>query len=774
MYTTLPTFAHVGEQKPDKNDERHEREYLIENTHRKKMSSPCQSQSNSKLIKSSKKYASNIAHFTKNTISNMNLNTYITNQLSNASHRKHRARIKKHFQDYISDTYVRWKDSYARDPREKTKHFIITKHHKIPVIPNTQQIISITRNQEPMVSKKAKKSRKEAKMRKLRKEKEATEPKRAPTPPRNATKPRTRSNTKETKKKKKKRVQIVESEESEDDSEESSDSNEDTDDEPQDRTRPSTRENIFYYKVKLYSNGGSNPNKIFQQLLRRWFLIMRRGVPSFIVYSYRDQSNSEAIQDRANITANLQDLKKYFIGLKLKSTPGDVWFRIRCGFDGTPDEMRDATDWWFRENNGVFFRQPLQVPDTVRNIWLFMSHDRMDTTRLTEAIQAKAKEKSYPTAPFVLMFSAIRDGRKYDGSPRKHEKPIKALHVECAVTDFLIVRELFSKLYGHAATTYPLNVWMRYVLVPNHNQTTATREGILALRRRQADFPLSIEHSPTNAIATLDREVGKHGKTFREMIMEIKTKDDQTRCLFLGIDADRIAGGHVFTFAQDVEHEARDMAVQFGSYLAHEYCSEIFKCMESTAAAEAKEAKWDPTTYSAKSPEDESMQNLVEIVDGMGWLKKPQQPGILRSTKKPTSKSEGFQFGTDTSSIKTFTSQEKRKRDDKGDDDDDETSNDETSDDDDEDSDDESEDDSDEEDDKKKESKKDEVSTTNTNADQTTPSDMEISSTESYNKKEEIEEIDTGNIAERTDEGLDGTHLSSEEPPPPAQAGRET
>ena len=259
------------------------------------------------------------------------------------------------------------------------------------------------------------------------------------------------------------------------------------------------------------------------------------------------------------------------------------------------------------------------------------------------------------------MFSAIRDSRKFDRSPKKHEKPIKALHVECAVSDFLIIRELFSKLYGHSAKTYPLGMWMRYFLFPNNNKTTTTKEGILALCRQQADFPLSIDHSHTNAITTLDRKVGKHGKTFQDMIMQIKTKSNQARNLFLGINADKMAGGHVFTFALDVEQEAQDMAVQFGSYLAHKYNDEVFKCTKSIAAAEAQEATWDPKTHSAKSPEDESMKNLVEIFDGMGWLKKPEQSTPFSASKTLTKKSTGFRFENYTLLVKNFASNEKRK-----------------------------------------------------------------------------------------------------------------
>ena len=127
-----------------------------------------------------------------------------------------------------------------------------------------------------------------------------------------------------------------------DSSEESSDN-----EEPTERPVPGLRKNICYYKVKLYSNGGKNPNKIFQSLFRKWFTIMKRGKPTFIVHSYQDLSNSDAIHDKTNITANLQDLRKYFIGIKLKSTPGDVWFRIRCGFDDLPEDMKNAIDWWF-------------------------------------------------------------------------------------------------------------------------------------------------------------------------------------------------------------------------------------------------------------------------------------------------------------------------------------------------------------------------------------------------------------------------------------------
>ena len=69
--------------------------------------------------------------------------------------------------------------------------------------------------------------------------------------------------------KEEKNKQIIDSDDSDNDSDKDSELNEEPseDDKPKERQRPSLRENVFYYKVKLYSNRGNNPNKIFQQLL---------------------------------------------------------------------------------------------------------------------------------------------------------------------------------------------------------------------------------------------------------------------------------------------------------------------------------------------------------------------------------------------------------------------------------------------------------------------------------------------------------------------------
>ena len=256
--------------------------------------------------------------------------------------------------------------------------------------------------------------------------------------------------------------------------------------------------------------------------------------------------------------------------------------------------------------------------------------------------------------------------------------------------------------------------------------------------------------------------------------------------MFLGVNADKIAGGHVFTFALDVEQEAPDMAIQFGSYLAHKYNDEVFKCMESTAAAEAKKAKWDPETHSAKSPEDELMKNLVEIVDGMGWLKKLEQPKLFPTSRDSKKTSSGFQYHKDTSSVKTFASNEKRKRDndqDNSDDDDkdsDKDSDDEDSDDgDDKDLDKDLDDeDSDNDDNAANDDHSNEavIPTTNDTDGKTLSSDMDISLDEQVTE-DNANNTDGNKNDESTlriNERADRTPLSSAQTPPHAQAAGKT
>ena len=84
------------------------------------------------------------------------------------------------------------------------------------------------------------------------------------------------------------------------------------------------------------------------------------------------------------------------------------------------------------------------------------------------------------------------------------------------------------------------------------------------------------------------------------------------------------------------------MIVQFGSYLIHKYSPQISSSLTVSAATGASASPWDIETHSEKLPEDESLQQLVTLADGMDWPKIPQPatPVILKSLEKTNKKTK--------------------------------------------------------------------------------------------------------------------------------------
>ena len=338
--------------------------------------------------------------------------------------------------------------------------------------------------------------------------------------------------------------------------------------------------------------------------------------------------------------------------------PGDIWFTILAGFDESEEELKDNMDWWYKDNNSGIFKLPIQAPDTVSDIWLFLSHDKIDLPKLQDAIKEEAEILSIVQVPFALVFSTVRDGKKFDAAKKSNNKQAKAIHVEVAREHALGAHTMFSDLYGSTSMTFSLDIWMRYVLTPSTSLTRQMQDGATTLRSKQVWVPDSIKHGQTWDILDLDSRIKDHKMSLRSMLMKIRSKEDK-KPLFMSINEDKFGNGHLITFQPSKESEARDMIVQFGSYLIFEYSVGIVTSLTVAAATRAKAAAWDEENHCAKSPEDESLQQLVTLADGMDWLKNPQAsaPVILKppeQQKFSQQKNVTFNFNPDSSSIATF------------------------------------------------------------------------------------------------------------------------
>ena len=420
-----------------------------------------------------------------------------------------------------------------------------------------------------------------------------------------------------------------------------------------------SRKNKVFYTIKLHSNGGPEPLKVLQRTLRDWLRTMQSCVSSIILCNTATNSDL-AITKPEQISTNLQSIKKFFNGICPRTGAGDIWFTVLLGYNDDDDELLENTRWWFQDNKGVMYRKALQVLDTSRKLWLLYSHEKMNLTSLKNAMDEFIATKHYPSIPFALTNSNIRDGTKFN-SKTKGAKQVKAIHVEVASLDTNRIKTLFSQLYGSSATTFLLQIRMRYVLAVKNSTDSKTKNQILALRNKQDWFLSSVTHAQTWEIATLDKITNPNTKSLRTLLMNIKTKDKKSN-LFLSVNEDARGDGIFFTFPTALKTEARDMISYFGTFLAYEHKDgDIYKYLKPDAAKRAKESSWDPLTHEAVTKENKALDRLMAETEKIDWLQDPskstaveflQDPSITEQTKQHLH--EAFLFSQDVGSVKTF------------------------------------------------------------------------------------------------------------------------
>ena len=102
------------------------------------------------------------------------------------------------------------------------------------------------------------------------------------------------------------------------------DSNEPNTNEDANMTANFNRNHKILYTMKLHTNGGIEPLKVLQRTLQDWFKTMKSCVNSFVLFETAD--GDAVIGRHDQITSNLQFLKRFFRGIRLRTGTSDVWF----------------------------------------------------------------------------------------------------------------------------------------------------------------------------------------------------------------------------------------------------------------------------------------------------------------------------------------------------------------------------------------------------------------------------------------------------------------
>jgi hypothetical protein len=201
-----------------------------------------------------------------------------------------------------------------------------------------------------------------------------------------------------------------------------------------------------------------------------------------------------------------------------------------------------------------------------------------------------------------------------DRNAQRDELKVRALHIWApGGLEFQQTKEIMQSIYSSHATEFPLGIKMRFV--PSNLRIGTERINKLKkLRRRQELFlhEIVISSARTWEIASLDTSIGEQ-PTLRQLLMDVKTKDDQFK-MFLSVDtAYKKTDLVIFTFLPRHEDEARNFITTLVPYMInkfkHLFMAEYFT---QEACERANESEWDSLLEKVITKDDKYIDNLFD------------------------------------------------------------------------------------------------------------------------------------------------------------------
>ena len=205
---------------------------------------------------------------------------------------------------------------------------------------------------------------------------------------------------------------------------------------------------------------------------------------------------------------------------------------------------------WLQTGAHNIFRNMLQVERTSSIGWLCYSTREMDAGALADEIEDQIGIK------IGLRWKVIPTGNTKSKMPDKEK--INALEVEVDRNERDFAQRKLLRFYCRSSKDtkeYPNGIRLRFVKPYAEAVSTNEKSKINLLRNRQAEFLNGIVSRSTWDVVQLDYHKDNE-PTLRQMIMSIKTKDNNKIPLFHCVDLDWKRDGFTFQYAPDLQDEA--------------------------------------------------------------------------------------------------------------------------------------------------------------------------------------------------------------------------
>ena len=335
--------------------------------------------------------------------------------------------------------------------------------------------------------------------------------------------------------------------------------------------------------------------------------------PGIQLLPWDDDLFENGIDDCEEIPKTINQLKKYFKGVRSPTGVNKQYLRVRLGYPIHSDRPTFEADMigWCNSREIRMFECALQHPDSKVIGWLAYMPNTIDRNKwciaANEVYQyANRKNQRKENIKVGLVWKALNG--QWD-IPQKQK--VYSMHVEVASDQAVRVK----KFLRMAAQTnhYPLGVRFRLMDEYHQYMKESTKVKYNYLHDKHKTLTKEMRQVESTGILNLDKKIGSTGKTLRDIVTNIRDKKDGRR-IFNTIDRKyNNPLVYVAQYRPDKAEMAKAYIFSLATYVKHAYPQhDLGKVFTVDALEESKVETYYPNTQTFITQEDIDLDAVIQ------------------------------------------------------------------------------------------------------------------------------------------------------------------
>ena len=360
----------------------------------------------------------------------------------------------------------------------------------------------------------------------------------------------------------------------------------------------------------------SPPNKKGIDGLRTYladiFHEMGSFCPGIQLLQWDDETNEEGIEDCEDIPQTINQLKKYFKGIRSPTGVAKQYLKIRLGYPITSDRPTFEADimGWCKDREIRMYECALQHPNSKVIGWLVYAPNTIDRQKWCIATQ-----ELYSIANKNGRKEEIKIGIAWKALNGQWDVPQKekvyAFHVETSVEQATRIKK-FLRLVAHNKK-YPLGVRFRLSDEFNQYMKETSKLKYNYMLDKHKTLSKEMRQVEATSILNLDKKIGNTRFTLRDIIINIRDKTDNRR-VFNSIDQKyNNPSAYIAQYRPDKAELAKAHIFSLATYVKYLYPeAKLNKIFTIDALDEAEVEIYYPNTQTFLTQEDIDFDAVIQ------------------------------------------------------------------------------------------------------------------------------------------------------------------